>query len=112
MIDGMGVLGVEGPFRRSCEVALTVLRANRDSLMSVLETFLHDPAVDPARERSDTERERENPTKAMAEIERHLAGRLQEGIVLSVEGQVQQLIEEATSCENLALMYIGWNAWI
>jgi serine/threonine-protein kinase ATR len=109
MVDALGVLGIEGPFRRSAEVALTVLRANRESLLSVLETFVHDPAVDPTR---DAEKDKDNPARAMADIERMLSGRLQEGVVLSVEGQVHQLIEEATSSENLAHMYVGWNAWL
>lgn len=108
MVDGMGVLGVEGPFRRTAEVVLGVLRANRDSLMSVLETFIHDPTLDHNARQGD---ERDTVVSALAEIERVISGR-HEGVVLSVEGQVQQLIEEATSNENLAQMYIGWNAWV
>lgn len=35
-----------GVYRRSAEIALRILRANKDSLRSVLETFLHDPLVE------------------------------------------------------------------
>ncbi len=40
-----------------------------------------------------------------------LQGKTEEGMSISVEGQVHQLIEEATSLENLAQMYVGWGAW-
>lgn len=69
IIDGMGVTGVEGlspfflsprhrnadthahfrtsgVFRKAAEISLRILRDNQDSLMSVLETFVHDPLVE------------------------------------------------------------------
>ncbi|TIA92820.1 hypothetical protein E3P81_01253 [Wallemia ichthyophaga] len=46
LIDGLGVTGTEGVFRKAAEVTMAVLRANRDSLGSVVESFLHDPLVD------------------------------------------------------------------
>ena len=35
----------------------------------------------------------------------------EDSLPLSVEGQVQRLIEEATAVENLVQMYIGWQPW-
>lgn len=35
-----------GPFRRTCEISLNLLRQNEDALMTILETFLHDPTTD------------------------------------------------------------------
>jgi hypothetical protein len=35
-----------GVFRISCEVTLQLLRDNKDSLMSVLDAFVHDPLVE------------------------------------------------------------------
>ena len=35
IVDGMGVAGTEGVMRRSCEACMKVLRANKDSLMTV-----------------------------------------------------------------------------
>lgn len=46
MVDGLGITGVEGVFRRSCEITLRILRENRNSLLSVLESFVHDPLLD------------------------------------------------------------------
>ena len=45
MVDAMGPTGVEGAFRKTLEVCMTVLRQNRDTLLSVLEPFLRDPSV-------------------------------------------------------------------
>lgn len=46
MIDGLGVTGVEGVFRIACEMTMQLLRDNKDSLMSVLDAFIHDPLVE------------------------------------------------------------------
>ena len=35
-----------GVFRIACEVTLQLLRDNKDSLMSVLDAFVHDPLVE------------------------------------------------------------------
>ncbi len=37
LVDGMGIHGVEGTFRRCCEETLRVLRANQDVIKTVLE---------------------------------------------------------------------------
>jgi serine/threonine-protein kinase ATR len=37
---------LSGVFRRACEVTMQILRENKDSLMSVLESFVHDPLVE------------------------------------------------------------------
>ena len=46
IVDGFGPLGTEGPFRISCEVALRMMRNQKDLLMSVLRPFIFDPLVD------------------------------------------------------------------
>ena len=43
IVDGMGVTGVEGVFRRCCEETLIVLREHRNALMTIVDVFLHDP---------------------------------------------------------------------
>jgi len=43
LVDGMGINGVEGTFRRCCEETLRVLRAHQDVIKTVLEVFRHDP---------------------------------------------------------------------
>ncbi|RYH25731.1 hypothetical protein EON65_15270 [archaeon] len=43
IVDGMGVLGVEGKFRKCCEYVLRSLRMHREKLMVILEVVLFDP---------------------------------------------------------------------
>ncbi|KAK9842495.1 hypothetical protein WJX81_002719 [Elliptochloris bilobata] len=120
MIDGFGVSGHEGVFRRTAEITLQVLRSHRETLVSVLETFVHDPLCEWAQagtSRRGTE-EGTNPMArdALATIEGRLMGTLLgvksiPSLPLSAEGQAHRLIGEATDKENLGSMYIWWMPW-
>lgn len=46
MLPVLTCLFLIGPFRRTCEITLRLLRQNEDALMTILETFLHDPTTD------------------------------------------------------------------
>jgi len=46
LVDAMGVTGYDGVFRKAGEVTMRLLRANTDTLMSVLESFIHDPLLE------------------------------------------------------------------
>jgi FKBP12-rapamycin complex-associated protein len=39
------VSGIEGSFRKTCEITMDVLRDNKESLMAVLEAFVYDPLI-------------------------------------------------------------------
>lgn len=41
----MGVAGINGLYKSTCESVLRILRNNRESLLAVLETFAHDPII-------------------------------------------------------------------
>ncbi|XP_071442660.1 serine-protein kinase ATM-like [Hetaerina americana] len=43
IVDGMGVSGVEGVFRKSCEVTMTLMRKHREIILAVLEVLIYDP---------------------------------------------------------------------
>ncbi|CBN77270.1 conserved unknown protein [Ectocarpus siliculosus] len=43
VVDGMGVTGTEGAFRRTCDAAMRVLRSDAPSVLTILEVLLHDP---------------------------------------------------------------------
>ncbi len=45
LVNAMEVSGVEGNFRITCERVMRVLRMNHDSLLAVLEAFVHDPLI-------------------------------------------------------------------
>ena len=126
LVDGMGPFGVEGMFRKSCEYTLEVLRDNSDTFLTLLEVFRHDPlcrwtisdataeklkkrgkeiAVAPLCDTGTTEADRVN-----LEVRDKLSG-LVNGSALSVVGQVNYLIQQASDELNLASIYSGWEPW-
>lgn len=108
MVDAFGITGVEGTFRKSCEVTLSLLRSHETTLMNILESFIHDPIMDWSQKRKT----KTTPQKALSTIRRKIRGILdKEGLPVSVQGQTEFLIQQATSLENLCQMYIGWMAF-
>jgi serine/threonine-protein kinase ATR len=120
MVDAMGVYGYEGPFRKSSELTLKLLRQHEETLMTILESFIYDPTLDlltnkkkkPSREMV-AGRIPDTPQGVLEVIRRKLRGLLQgESVPLGVEGQVDELIKQAVSEKNLAAMYIGWSQFL
>ncbi|KAK7270160.1 hypothetical protein RIF29_23104 [Crotalaria pallida] len=118
MIDGLGITGYEGIFLRVCEITLSVLRTHRETLMSVLETFIHDPLVEWTKSHKSSGVEVQNPhaQRAISNIEARLQGVVvgvgaAPSLPLAVEGQARRLIAEAVSHKNLGKMYIWWMPW-
>jgi len=138
-VDAMGLSGVEGVFTAACEHAMSVMRANQQTMMSVLHTFIYDPLVEwkasahanaaaafnpithtgssvqslAAQGAAHGTAFNPNAIKILDEIEMKLRGQVaKESLPLSVHGQVAALIKDATSLTNLAQMYIGWMAWV
>ncbi|CAG9464680.1 unnamed protein product [Pedinophyceae sp. YPF-701] len=121
MIDVMGPAGHEGAFRCACETTLQVLRMHRETLLSVAETFVHDPFVDWSKGRGSSgalATEQDNPMArdALETMEGRLTGTLvgvdsTPSLPLSVEGHAHRLIVEATDRDKLGAMYIWWMPW-
>ncbi len=128
MVDGLGISGTEGVFRRCCEETMKVLRSNSSSLMTILQVFLHDPlyqwTLSPLQAlqkqgRIDSSNQPEESSSvsgnrdahhAMLRIRQKLQG-VENGEVLGVEGHVAMLINEARDPNLLAKLYVGWAAW-
>ncbi|XP_060690494.1 serine/threonine-protein kinase ATR [Hemiscyllium ocellatum] len=122
MVHAMGPMGTEGLFRRACEVTLRLMRDQREPLMSVLKTFLHDPLVEWSKPVKGSTKVQPNETgevineKAkthVQDIEKRLHGVIKtrnkvKGLPLSIEGHVHYLIQEATNINLLCQMYLGW----
>ncbi|KAF8034900.1 hypothetical protein BT93_C1046 [Corymbia citriodora subsp. variegata] len=178
LVKAMEVSGIEGNFRSTCENVMQVLRTNRDSVMAMMEAFVHDPLINwrlfpqvsmlanthvppvvnaeessqnrelPQPQRGAREREllqavnqlgdanevlNERAVMVMARMSHKLTGRdfssspvssssnqhsmdhsnlfsgdSREDHGLSVKLQVQKLIIQATSHENLCQNYVGW----
>ncbi|KAJ2851932.1 hypothetical protein IWW36_000705 [Coemansia brasiliensis] len=119
LVDAMGATGYEGAFRNTCELTLRLLREHYEALMSVLESFLHDPLVEWSKRNTRANKRASaiiaadgqpnaQATRCLESIRKKLEGNPLNMIPLSVEGQVDMLIKEATDLENLSSMYIGW----
>ncbi|CAN9502464.1 unnamed protein product [Ophioblennius macclurei] len=126
MVHAMGPMGTEGLFRQACEVTLRLMRDQREPLMSVLKTFLHDPLVEWSKQSKGLSKAQANETgeivneKAkthVCDIEQRLQGVIKSrnkvlGLPLSIEGHVHYLIQEATDDKLLCLMYLGWGPYL
>ena len=116
LIHAMGVTGVEGVFRRVCELTLEQLRTHREALLDVIGTLRHDPLVDwrkrNAQEDESGVKDSAEATKELKKIDSKLNGIIESRgpTPLTVSGQVQALIAEATDINNLSQMYIWWYA--
>lgn len=106
MTDAMGITGIEGIFRITCEVTGTLVRENESSLMNILETLIYDPLLDW--------KTLENPQEHLRKVRRKIRGLLDdsEGLPTNIHGQVDILIQQAISEQNLARMYGGWAAYV
>ena len=112
MIDAFGAYGYEGPFRKSCELTLTILRQHEDTLMTILETFLYDPTTDFIGKKKKVSVVPNTPEGVLEGVNSKVKGLLPgESVPLSVEGYVEALIAQAVDPFRLASMYIGWCAF-
>ncbi|XP_050076340.1 serine/threonine-protein kinase ATM [Anopheles maculipalpis] len=138
IVDGMGISGVEGVFRKSCEKTLEVLRNNQTIILAILEVLLYDPLYSwnvlsnkKANRRqqqayltsgSDDESEEAiglsirrdiNVTaeRTLMQVEEKLLGQ-EDNKYISVEGQVQMLIFSATNKRNLCQVFAGWQPYL
>ncbi|KAL8900267.1 MAG: hypothetical protein Q9207_005780 [Kuettlingeria erythrocarpa] len=113
MVDAFGAYGYEGPFRKSCELALRILRQHEDTLMTILETFLYDPTTDfIGKKKKHVGIVPDTPEGVLESVRNKVRGLLpRESVPLSVEGYTDELIQQATDFERLAAMYIGWCAF-
>jgi serine/threonine-protein kinase ATR len=115
MIDAMGVLGVEGTFRKSCEIILRVLQKEKNTLLAYLRPIIYDVTSKHVNEKGEgIEKEAVTSYKNVQSRLNGIATKYQSnsGIPLSVEGHVNFIIKEATSESNLAGMFRGWMPWM
>eukprot|EP00063_Salmo_salar_P031312 XP_014006147.1 PREDICTED: serine/threonine-protein kinase ATR-like [Salmo salar] len=125
MVHAMGPMGTEGLFRTACEVTLRLMRDQREPLMSVLKTFLHDPLVEWSKPKGPSKTQasetgeivNEKAKTHVCEIDQRLQGVIKSrnkvlGLPLSIEGHVHYLIQEATDDKLLCQMYLGWGPYL
>ncbi|KAB7505469.1 Serine-protein kinase ATM [Armadillidium nasatum] len=130
IIDGFGVMGVEGPLRKSMETTLKVLREAKSVLITIVEVLRHDPlhhwALTPIQiaklQRQQSLSQEFNFTtescssssmaeRALLRVQQKLNG-LENGLVVSVSEHVSILIQQAMDIKNIACMYYGWQPYL
>ena len=119
----MGICGVEGVMRRSCEETVAVLRDQRNILITLLQVLLYDPLFSWAitavntgnrdNRADDLSGKKTNKIaeRALLRIEQKLQG-TEDGLVSSISGQVERLIQQARDPTNLCRLYSGWQAYL
>jgi len=150
LVDGMGVAGVEGVFRRCCEVTMTVMHNSWEALLTILQVLLYDPltnwSISPAKayaiqQRRDRQLDpdktnmtmnetrdildrqaslfgdesEENVNRVAERVLLRLRQKLQgveDGVQLSIAGQVNRLIQEAKDSKNLCRVFPGWQPYL
>lgn len=125
IIDGFGIQGIEGTFRRCSEEMMNLLRKNSSLIFTVLEVFIHDPlykwALDPEKMLKVQKNEENqfqlkqkkgnrNAEMILIRLNEKLQG-YEDGEILSVKGQVNKLINQAKDPKSLSSMFSGWSAW-
>lgn len=87
-------------------------------LISNLETFVHDPILDFSKKKTKTTGvsncsfEETEAIKCLSAVGKKLKGYIDEGLPLSVEGQVEEFVRQAIDIGNLSQMFIGWAAYL
>ncbi|KAK1999927.1 phosphatidylinositol 3 [Colletotrichum falcatum] len=134
IVDGMGITGTEGVFRRCCEFTLHALREETYSIMTILDVLRYDPlyswSISPVRlaklqggeydgdgdegggEGEDRKEKKGQQVNEPSEADRALeVVRKKLSKTLSVTATVNDLINQATDVGNLAVLYSGWAAY-
>jgi len=145
LVDGMGLTGVEGVYRRCCEKTMEVMRTSQESLMTVVEVLLYDPlsswTLSPEKRKALQQKAEEDDVpsasavgdcldstlgtenlavednvnkmakRMLLRLKQKLDG-VEDGVHLSVSGQVNHLIREAMDPKNLCRLFPGWQPWV
>ena len=110
MVDGLGCLGTQGPFSKTCEDVLIGLKNNSALVTAVVEVFVVDPLFNWAVASLGSD----NAHSALQGVKRKLQGFLDDADVLPLTpaAQVDRLIRMATEPRYLCQMFAGWQPWL
>ncbi|XP_050088728.1 serine/threonine-protein kinase ATM [Anopheles aquasalis] len=136
LVDGMGMTGVEGVFKKSCEKTMEVLRSNQAPIITILEVLLHDPlyswnvlsnkranqrqlqdsqpdstGCNEMRYVQQTSDVNVTAERALMLVTKKLEG-MEDDKYISIEGQVQKLIFAATNDRNLCQLFHGFQPYL
>ncbi|PWN54196.1 putative TOR1-1-phosphatidylinositol 3-kinase [Violaceomyces palustris] len=130
LVNAMEVGGIKGTFKVTAENTMRVLRDNKESVLALLEAFVHDPLIswrlvtdDASEQKAPDASENEasghfisqagdvrnqRALEVVRRIQNKLNGRdFNPQITLSIPDQIERLVQDATSKENLCVAFIG-----
>ncbi|XP_011193336.2 serine/threonine-protein kinase ATM [Zeugodacus cucurbitae] len=117
MVAPMGICETGGMFKKACQSTLEVLRKNQSVIITILEVLLYDPLYiwNVVQTPSGSIADEKNLTaqRALLCVQHKLEGRLSNitGTV-NTDVQVQRLINDAVSKQNLCRLYPGWDPYL
>lgn len=110
-----GAGGINSSFKGACFSVMNTAWESKRSILTNLETFLHDPLVEWSKHKRSINQSsditNEQASKILKIIEKKLTGFI-DLESFSCEGQVEKLIQHAIDKKNLSEMYIGWSAFL
>lgn len=126
MVRALGPCGVDGAFKTASKMVIKTIRGRRESIMAILEIFVHSPLssdftkikreepsmsvfLDDPETLADKIKEDDTSLRTVRRIADKLCGMDFGEKKLSAESQVEKLIEHATDYYNFAHLYRGWN---
>ncbi|KAI5149169.1 serine/threonine-protein kinase ATR [Enteropsectra breve] len=99
IIDGMGIMGLEGTFRETMVQVFEIMSENKDVILSNMLSFVFDPLYEWGRKLAS------EPKRVIEEMENKLK-------IEDYDEKVEALVNEATDTNNLGAMYVGWMAFV
>ncbi|KAJ3326194.1 hypothetical protein HDV06_000070 [Boothiomyces sp. JEL0866] len=127
LVHAMGITGVEGVFKRGCEETLKILQTESDFIFTLLDVFRHDPlyswTVSTQKLQKIQRDDQDDEGEYQKYLDKEISGNEEADIALfgvrkklssnlSVECQVEELVNSAMDPNNLCRMYPGWQSWI
>lgn len=131
IVAPMGVCGVDGVFRMTCEKTMKILRQNEKTLTTILEVLLYDPMYswtlstkqaqrlqfeefdDNSNDETNQEERDSMASRALLRVQAKLKGQADDSMgYSSVEGQVECLIQKAINPALLSGLFRGWQAYL
>lgn len=109
-----GAGGIHSAFKTSSSSIMNILWDSKRSILTNLETFLHDPLVEWSKTKKSNQTSditNEQASKILKIVERKLNGYI-DLENFSCDGQVEKLIQHAVDKKNLSEMYIGWSSFL
>lgn len=120
IVDCLGITGVEGTFRKSCELSMTLIRENEVMLLNEFEMLMYGRMKSLEEQKNKKEASKEarylfigrsglSPEQILVVIRNKMRGiDPKDSVTVSVAAQVENLLKEAQNKNLLYRMYSGW----